>query len=101
MCLQVGSKNAAFFMGGCTKVVTKNAHSSFVHELSLAAGELEERYRKQQVLLLLLQRLTSDRVAVHKLTCHRADKCRSNIIIQYRVFTEGDSKLALHTGCVC
>ena len=48
----MGSKNAAFFMGGCTKVVTKNAHSSFVHELSLAAGELEERYRKQQVLLL-------------------------------------------------
>ncbi len=47
--VQVGSKNAAFFMGSCTKVVTKSAQSSFVHELSLAAEELEERYRKQQV----------------------------------------------------
>ena len=47
--VQVGSKNAAFFMGGCTKVVTKSAQSSFVHELTLAAGELEERYRNQQV----------------------------------------------------
>lgn len=48
--MQVGSKNAAFFMGGCTKVVTKSAQSSFVHELSLAARELEERYKNKQVL---------------------------------------------------
>lgn len=37
-------------MGRCIKVVTKSRHSTYVHELSIAAAELEERYRTQQVL---------------------------------------------------
>lgn len=33
-------------------MATKSKHSTFVHELTLAAEELQERYRKQQVILL-------------------------------------------------
>lgn len=41
----VGSKNAAFFLGRCVKVVTKTCDSAYVHELTLAAAELERRYQ--------------------------------------------------------
>ncbi len=46
---QVGSKNAAFFMGSTIKVVTKRGEEPYVHELGLAAEELEQRYRNQEV----------------------------------------------------
>ena len=46
---QVGSKNAAFFMGRRIKVATKRADSPFVHELTIGAAELEERYRDAEV----------------------------------------------------
>lgn len=41
----VGSKNAAFFIGSCVKVVTRKAEERYVHELCLAAEDLEQRYR--------------------------------------------------------
>lgn len=44
----VGSKNAAFFMGSSVKVVTRKAGERFVHELPLAANELEARYRNKE-----------------------------------------------------
>jgi hypothetical protein len=44
----VGSKNAAFFMGSTVKVVTKNADSRFISELTLGANELEARYKTGQ-----------------------------------------------------
>jgi hypothetical protein len=44
----VGSKNAAFFMGSTVKVVTKKAGERYVHELTLAAEDLEKRYRNQE-----------------------------------------------------
>lgn len=44
--MQVGSKNAAFFMGHSIKVSTRREDEPWVHELHLAAGELEERYRR-------------------------------------------------------
>jgi structural maintenance of chromosomes flexible hinge domain-containing protein 1 len=44
----VGSKNAAFFMGSFVKVSTRKAGERYVHELSLAAADLEARYRNQQ-----------------------------------------------------
>lgn len=47
--MQVGSKNAAFFMGSSIKVVTKRAEEAYVHELGLAADVLEQRYRNQEV----------------------------------------------------
>lgn len=40
----VGSKNAAFFLGAAVKVVTRRADSEYVHELQLAAEELERRW---------------------------------------------------------
>lgn len=43
--LQVGSKNAAFFMGKCIKIATRSTGSDFVHELGIAAADLEERYK--------------------------------------------------------
>ena len=46
--MQVGSKNAVFYMGRCVKVVTRSAKGSFVHELAIAAADLEERYRAHQ-----------------------------------------------------
>ncbi len=46
---QVGSKNAAFYMGRCIRVATKPPASAFVHELGIAAEALEERYREKQV----------------------------------------------------
>lgn len=48
-CLQVGSKNAAFFMGQAVKVTTKTADSPYVHELALVAAELEQRYKDSKV----------------------------------------------------
>jgi structural maintenance of chromosomes flexible hinge domain-containing protein 1 len=44
----VGSKNAAFFMGSSVKVATRKAGERFVHELSLAAADLEARYRNRE-----------------------------------------------------
>lgn len=44
----VGSKNAAFFMGSTVKVVTRKAEERYVHELTLAAEDLEKRYRNQE-----------------------------------------------------
>lgn len=46
---QVGSKNAAFFIGSSVKVVTRRVGEPYVHELQLSAGELEQRYRLGQV----------------------------------------------------
>ena len=51
--LQVGSKNAAFYMGSSVKVVTRTAESAYVHELSIAASALEQRYRDGQARNLL------------------------------------------------
>ena len=48
---QVGSKNAAFFMGQSVKVITKRADSPYVHELGLVAAELEQRYKDSKVSL--------------------------------------------------
>ena len=48
-CLQVGSKNAAFFMGQAIKVTTKTGDSPYVHELALVAAELEQRYKDSKV----------------------------------------------------
>ena len=47
--LQVGSKNAAFFMGRCIKVATRRPGDAFVHELTIGAEELEQRYREHKV----------------------------------------------------
>jgi len=44
----VGSKNAAFFIGSDVKVVTRKTGERYVHELCLAANELEERYRNHE-----------------------------------------------------
>ena len=49
--LQVGSKNAAFFMGKCIKIATRSDGSSFVHELGIAAADLEERYKAHEASL--------------------------------------------------
>ncbi len=46
---QVGSKNAAFFMGRAVKVCTKRAGDRKVHQLCIDAEKLEDRYRKQEV----------------------------------------------------
>ena len=46
---QVGSKNAAFFMGRAVKVCTKRAGDRKVHQLCIDAEILEDRYRKQEV----------------------------------------------------
>ena len=46
--VQVGSKNAAFYMGRCIRVATKPADSAYVHELGIAAEALEARYRDGQ-----------------------------------------------------
>lgn len=48
---QVGSKNAAFFMGQSVKVITKRVDSPYVHELGLVAAELEQRYKDSKVSL--------------------------------------------------
>ena len=45
----MGSKNAAFFMGKCIKIATRSADSSYVHELGIAAADLEERYKANEV----------------------------------------------------
>ena len=47
--MQVGSKNAAFFMGRCIKLSTRRANSAYVHELRIAAAELEQRYKNAEV----------------------------------------------------
>ena len=47
--MQVGSKNAAFFMGRCIKLSTRRANSAYVHELHIAAAELEQRYKNAEV----------------------------------------------------
>ncbi len=47
--LQVGSKNAGFFMGSSIKVATKRADELYVHELCLAAADLEARYQAREV----------------------------------------------------
>ena len=47
--VQVGSKNAAFYLGKSIKVATRQANSSYVHELSIAASDLEQRYREGKV----------------------------------------------------
>lgn len=49
MFLQVGSKNAGFFMGSSIKVATKRADELYVHELCLAAADLEARYQAREV----------------------------------------------------
>ena len=46
--VQVGSKNAAFYLGRCIRVATKPADSAYVHELGIAAEALEARYRDKQ-----------------------------------------------------
>ena len=46
---QVGSKQAAFFMGQSVKVTTKPADSPYVHEMALVAEELEQRYKDSKV----------------------------------------------------
>ena len=48
---QVGSKNAAFYLGKCIKMSTKQAGGRFVHELSISAAELEKRYKQGEVKL--------------------------------------------------
>ena len=53
--VQVGSKNAAFFMGKCIKIATRSAGSSFVHELGIAAADLEERYKAHEACPCLQQ----------------------------------------------
>jgi hypothetical protein len=47
--LQVGSKNAAFYLGKRIKVATRQAGGAYVHELSIGASDLEQRYRDGQV----------------------------------------------------
>jgi len=47
--LQVGSKNAAFYLGKRIKVATRQAGSAYVHELGIGASDLEQRYRDGQV----------------------------------------------------
>ncbi|PRW58303.1 Structural maintenance of chromosomes flexible hinge domain-containing 1 [Chlorella sorokiniana] len=44
----VGSKNAGFFMGSSIKVATKRADELYVHELCLAAADLEARYQARE-----------------------------------------------------
>ncbi|KAL4443930.1 hypothetical protein ABPG75_011667 [Micractinium tetrahymenae] len=44
----VGSKNAGFFMGSSIKVATKRAEEPYVHELCLAAADLEARYAARE-----------------------------------------------------
>ncbi|KAK3267358.1 hypothetical protein CYMTET_24075 [Cymbomonas tetramitiformis] len=44
----VGSKNACFYLGASTRVSTRQAGSRYVHELCIAANELERRYVQQQ-----------------------------------------------------
>ena len=46
---QVGSKNAAFFMGRAVKVCTKRAGDRKVHQLCIDAEKLEDRYRNHEV----------------------------------------------------
>ena len=48
-CAQVGSKNAAFYLGRCIKMSTKQAQGQYVHELSISAAELEKRYKDGKV----------------------------------------------------
>ena len=47
--MQVGSKNAAFYLGQSVKMTTRTQDARFVHQLSLAAAELEKRYKNGQV----------------------------------------------------
>ena len=47
--MQVGSKNAAFYLGQSVKMCTKTQEGRYVHQLSLAAAELEARYKKGEV----------------------------------------------------
>lgn len=53
--MQVGSKNAAFYMGRCIRVATKPADSAYVHELGIAAEVLEARYREKQARTVMLR----------------------------------------------
>lgn len=36
-------------MGKCIKIATRSADSSYVHELGIAAADLEERYKANEV----------------------------------------------------
>ena len=45
----VGRSPAGFFMGSSIKVVTKRADERYVHELRLAAADLEKRYLNREV----------------------------------------------------
>ena len=47
---QVGSKNAAFYLGKRIRVTTSHIRSKYVHELSIAASDLEQRYRDGKVM---------------------------------------------------
>lgn len=44
-----GSKNAGFFMGSSIKVATRKEGEPYVHELGLAAADLEQRYHNREV----------------------------------------------------
>lgn len=48
----MGSKNAAFYLGKTIKMSTKQADGKYVHELSISASDLEQRYKQGQVRLL-------------------------------------------------
>ena len=52
----VGSKNAAFFMGRSIQLISKSADNVLVHELTLSADALEQRYKvaPDQVCMSLL-----------------------------------------------
>lgn len=45
----MGSKNAAFYLGKCVKMATKQGSGRYVHELSISAAELEQRYKQGEV----------------------------------------------------
>lgn len=53
--MQVGSKNAAFYLGKRIKVATQPSNSQYVHELSISATELEQRYKDGQVCMSFVQ----------------------------------------------
>ena len=56
---QVGSKNAAFYLGQSVKMTTKTQDARFVHQLCLAASELEARYKSGEVHILCKVFLTA------------------------------------------
>ena len=58
--MQVGSKNAAFYLGRRIKVATRHTGSNYVHELSIGASDLEQRYRDKEVGVLGSRQAASD-----------------------------------------